>query len=158
MPKQSAGILLYRKQGQQTEVLLVHPGGPYWAKKDAGAWSIPKGELTEGEEPLAAAEREFREEIGQPVVGPFLPLGAIKQTGGKVVHGWATEGQCDPAQIVSNTFEMEWPPRSGKRATFPEIDCAGWFSLEDAAIKLHKGQAAFLERLQLLSEPRGAAE
>lgn len=150
MPKQSAGILLYRIHGAQTEVFLVHPGGPYWANKDIAGWSLPKGEFTESEEPLAAAEREFREETGHAVTGPFLPLGTIKQTGGKIVHAWAAEGECDPAQIVSNTFELEWPPKSGRRVTFPEIDRAGWFSLEDAAVKLHKGQVEFLTRLQAL--------
>lgn len=150
MPKQSAGILLYRIGGTQLEVFLVHPGGPYWANKDVAAWSLPKGEFIEGEEPLAAAEREFREETGHAPTGPFLPLGTLKQAGGKIVHAWAAEGECDPAGIVSNTFELEWPPKSGRRVSFPEVDRAGWFSLEEAAVKLHKGQVEFLGRLRAL--------
>jgi len=150
MPKESAGILLYRMRGAQAEVFLVHPGGPYWAKKDIAGWSIPKGELAEGEEPLAGAEREFREETGHAVTGPFVPLGTIKQTGGKQVHAWAAEGECDPATVVSNTFELEWPPHSGQRVAFPEIDRAAWFSLDEAKVKLHKGQVELIERLQTL--------
>ena len=147
MPKQSAGILLYRKRGESLEVFLVHPGGPFWAKKDLAAWSIPKGEFDGEEDPLAAALREFHEETGHNLLGPFVPLGSAKQAGGKVVHFWAAEGECDPAAIVSNTFEMEWPPRSGKRATFPEVDRSDWFTPEIAATKIHKGQLEFLERL-----------
>lgn len=154
MPKQSAGILLYRKGGTQTEVFLVHPGGPYWAKKDIAGWSIPKGEFAEGEEPLAAAQREFKEETGQELKGPFLPLGTIKQTGGKLVHAWAAEGECDPEKIVSNTFEIEWPPRSGKRATFPEVDRAAWYSTAEAAVKLHQGQVELLSRLEEMVRAR----
>lgn len=137
-------------RGAQAEVFLVHPGGPYWAKKDIAGWSIPKGELAEGEEPLAGAEREFREETGHAVTGPFVPLGTIKQTGGKQVHAWAAEGECDPATVVSNTFELEWPPHSGQRVAFPEIDRAAWFSLDEAKVKLHKGQVELIERLQTL--------
>lgn len=150
MAKESAGLLLYRKHGGELEVFLVHPGGPFWAKKDEAAWSVPKGELASDEDPLLAAQREFREETGHSVTGPFIPLGSVKQSGGKTVHVWAVEGECDPALIVSNTFEMEWPPRSGKRATFPEVDRADWFTLTVAAKKLHKGQVEFLTRLEKL--------
>ena len=153
MPKQSGGILLYRRHSAKTEVFLVHPGGPYWANKDIAGWSIPKGELAEGEEPLAAAEREFKEETGNQLTGPLLPLGAIKQSGGKVVHAWAREGDCDPTTIVSSTFEIEWPPHSGKRVSFPEVDRAAWFSLDEAEVKLHKGQVEFLSRLEQQLRP-----
>lgn len=148
MAKTSAGLLLYRRRGGAIEVFLVHPGGPFWAKKDLAAWSIPKGEIDEAEDALAAAQREFQEETGQPVSGPFVALGNVKQSGGKVVHVWAAEGECDPSRVVSNTFEMEWPPRSGKRATFPEVDRAEWFDLKAAVAKLHKSQAEFLTRLE----------
>lgn len=144
----SAGILLYRKRGDAVEVFLVHPGGPFWAKKDDAAWSIPKGEFEPDEDPLAAARRELAEETGVSLEGPFEPLGELKQAGGKVVHAWAARGDCDPAAITSNPFTMEWPPRSGRMAEFPEIDRASWFSLETAATKLHKGQRPFLERLR----------
>jgi predicted NUDIX family NTP pyrophosphohydrolase len=147
MPKQSAGLLLHRMQAGQRQVFLVHPGGPFWAKKDAGAWTIPKGEFEANEDPLAAARRELREETGLVVDGPFLPLGVVKQAGGKVIHAWAAEADCDPGAIVSNTFRLEWPPRSGKFAEFPEVDRAAWFSLEAAATKMNAAQALFLERL-----------
>lgn len=154
MPKRSAGLVLYRKRGAFLEVFLVHPGGPFWAKKDAAGWSIPKGEAEEGEDLLTAAQREFHEETGLRVAGPFIPLGELKQSGGKVIHAWAVEGDCDPTAIVSNTFQMEWPPRSGKTATFPEVDRAAWFSLEDAMVKLHKGQVDLVMGLRaLLAEP-----
>jgi predicted NUDIX family NTP pyrophosphohydrolase len=148
--KQSSGILLYRKRGDNAEVFLVHPGGPFWAKKDVAAWSIPKGEFKIDEDPLAAAQREFTEETGLVLEGPFTALGEVRQAGGKIVYAWAVEGDCDPQKLTSNTFQMEWPPRSGRFAEFPEIDRAAWFTAEAAAIKLHKGQVAFLERLQEL--------
>ena len=129
------------------EVLLVHPGGPFWAKTDAGAWSIPKGEYSEGEDALAAAKREFTEETGVAVDGDFIPLGEVKQAGGKVVIAWALEGDLDPKLIQSNAFTIEWPPKSGSMREFPEVDAAGWFSLEDAQAKLLKGQVQFLTRL-----------
>ena len=124
MTKRSAGLLLYRRSERGTEVFLVHPGGPFWAKKDLGAWSIPKGEYAEDEAALAAARREFQEETGFAIEGDFLDLGTVRQTGGKLVTAWALEGDCDPSAVHSNTFEMEWPPRSGKKQTFPEIDRA----------------------------------
>jgi predicted NUDIX family NTP pyrophosphohydrolase len=140
----SAGLLMHRGSGEGVEVFLVHPGGPFWAKKDAGAWSIPKGLADPGEDLLAAARREFHEETGFMAEGDFRPLGAFKQPGGKIVHAWAVEGDCDPAQLVSNAFEMEWPPRSGKRARFPEIDRGGWFGRSEAAIKILRGQQPIL--------------
>jgi predicted NUDIX family NTP pyrophosphohydrolase len=129
------------------EVLLVHPGGPFWAKKDAGAWSIPKGEYSEGENPLAAAKREFAEETGVSLDGDVIPLGEVKQASGKVVIAWALEGDLDTKLIQSNTFTIEWPPRSGLMQEFPEVDAAGWFSLGDAQGKLLRGQVQFLIRL-----------
>lgn len=150
MPKQSAGLLLYRYRGNQCEVFLVHPGGPFWAGKDAHAWSIPKGEFGAGEDSLQAAKREFAEETGLTVEGTFAPLSPLKQTGGKVVHAWAVEGDCDPAAIVSNSFRLEWPPRSGRMQDFPEADSAAWFRLADAREKIHKGQAALLDALETM--------
>ena len=148
MPAQtSAGLLMYRGSGEGTEVLLVHPGGPLWAKKDEAAWSIPKGLAGAGEDLLAAARREFHEETGFTAEGDFRPLGAFKQPGGKIVHAWAVEGDCDPAQLVSNSFEMEWPPKSGKRARFPEVDRACWFGPSDALRKIHRGQQPILFKL-----------
>ena len=147
MPKQAAGLLLYRVRDSQLEVFLVHPGGPFWAKKDAAAWSIPKGEFDESEEPLGAAQREFTEETGQAVSGPFASLGTLRTSGGKTIHAFAAEADLDPARIVSNTFKMEWPPRSGRWAEFPEVDRAGWFPLDVAAEKIHRGQAELLTRL-----------
>lgn len=147
MPKESAGLLLFRRSAGEVEVLLVHPGGPFFAKKDLGAWSIPKGELDAGEEPLAAARRELTEETGLAVDGPFLPLGAVRQSSAKTVHAWAVEADCDPATIKANTFELEWPPRSGRRQQFPEVDRAAWFSLPAAREKLHPGQIPFLDHL-----------
>ena len=145
--KESAGILMYRWRNSTLEVFLVHPGGPFWAKKDAGSWSIPKGELSEGEDRLNAAKREFREETGFLPEGNFLALAPIKQTAGKLVYGWAVRGDCDAKRIVSNTFSMEWPPRSGKRRDFPEVDRAEWFTMEVAKEKILKGQVSFLEEL-----------
>jgi predicted NUDIX family NTP pyrophosphohydrolase len=146
MAKKSAGILLYRRNKDQLEILLVHPGGPFWAKKDRGAWSIPKGEY-EGEEPLAAAKREFEEETGIPIEGEPLALSQQKQKGGKLVDAWAVEGDLDPERVRSNTFEMEWPPKSSQKQQFPEVDKAGWFPVETALEKINPGQAAFIHEL-----------
>ena len=129
------------------QVLLAHPGGPFWAKKDDGAWTLPKGECGEGEEPLAAACREFTEETGFEPCGPFVPLGEVRQKSGKRVTAWAFTGDCDPATLTSNTFEMEWPPKSGKRHSFAEIDRAQWFSLEEARQKILPAQLPFIDRL-----------
>ena len=148
MAKVSAGILVFRRSAGAVEVFLVHPGGPFWAKKDDGAWSIPKGELAPGEDPLAAAKREFREETGQAIEGDFISLGDIRQASGKVVAAWAVEGEIDARAIASNSFEMEWPPRSGRRQSFPEVDRAAWFSLDEARRRINRGQTAFLERLR----------
>jgi predicted NUDIX family NTP pyrophosphohydrolase len=147
MPKQSAGILLYRNAGGRIEVLLVHPGGPFWAKKDGGAWSIPKGEFGDGEEPLEAAKREFQEETSFPIEGTFIPLNPVKQPSGKTVYAWAVEGDIDADAILSNTFSMEWPKGSAKTKSFPEIDKADWFDLETAKVKILKGQLGLLEQL-----------
>lgn len=138
---------MYRRSRGALEVLLVHPGGPFWMKKDVGAWSIPKGEYEAGEEALAAATREFKEETGLAAEGPYTPLTPIRQQGGKVVQAWAFEGDCDPASLKSATFSLEWPPRSGRRQEFPEVDRAGWFSLEEARRKILPGQVAFLDEL-----------
>jgi predicted NUDIX family NTP pyrophosphohydrolase len=146
--KRSAGVLLYRRRGDQLEVLLVHPGGPFWVRKDAGAWSIPKGEYEPGEDPLDAARREFEEELGvAPPDGPARDLGDIRQRSGKIVHGWALEGDLDAGTITSNTFELEWPPRSGKLIDVPEVDRAEWFTLERAREALNPAQVALLDRL-----------
>jgi predicted NUDIX family NTP pyrophosphohydrolase len=146
-PKRSAGILLYRTTGGAPEVLLVHPGGPFWARRDAGAWSIPKGEY-EDDDALAAALREFEEETGSALeTGELRDLGEVKQRGGKVVRAWAAEGDIDADAVHSNTFTMEWPPRSGRTAEFPEIDRAGWFGVDEAREKLNAAQAEFLDRL-----------
>lgn len=147
MPKLSAGLLLFRGPHNHLEVFLVHPGGPFWAKKDEGAWSLPKGEYAASEDPLAAAKREFREETGFLIDGEFLPLGEIKQPSAKHVHAWAVEADVDPTLIQSNAFTLEWPPKSGKLREFPEVDRAEWFSLADARRKILKGQRPFLERL-----------
>ena len=150
MPANSAGLLMFRRRREGgIEVLLVHPGGPFWKNKDEGAWTIPKGEVAAGEELLAAAKREFEEETGFAPRGEFVWLGSIKQKGGKIVHAWAVEGQIDTAAIRSNTFTMEWPPRSGKRAEFPEIDRAEFFDLEMARRKMNPAQGALLEQLEL---------
>ncbi len=151
MAKASAGILVFRRGSGALEVFLVHPGGPFWAKKDDGAWSIPKGEIAPGEDALLCAQREFREETGQGVAGAFRPLGDILQAGGKRVTAWAVLGDIDAARIASNSFELEWPPRSGKRQSFPEIDRAAWFPLDEARRKINKHQAAFLDRLAALA-------
>ncbi len=146
--KNSAGILLHRLRGSGIEVFLVHPGGPFWATKDAGAWSIPKGEFEAGEDPLEAAKREFKEETGFAVEGNFIELTPVKQPGGKVVYAWAVMGDCEADSIKSNTFSLEWPPRSGKRKEFPEVNRAGWFTPEVAREKILKGQLVLLEELK----------
>jgi predicted NUDIX family NTP pyrophosphohydrolase len=153
--KRSAGILLFRKSEASVEVLLGHMGGPFWARKDAGSWSVPKGEYEPDEAPEAAARREFSEELGVPVpAGELLELGDIKQSGGKVVTVWALEGDLDPAVVVPGTFEMEWPRGSGRIQEFPEIDRAAWFELDQAREKLVAGQRPFLDRLaELLAHP-----
>jgi len=147
MPKQSAGLLLYRWREGRLEVFLVHPGGPFWRRKEAGAWSIPKGELSPGEDPLAAARREFAEETGFSVQGEFVPLAPVTQAGGKVVHAWAVEGELDPEKIKSNTFILEWPPGSGREQEFPEVDRVAWFGLEEARDKINPAQRRLLEEL-----------
>jgi predicted NUDIX family NTP pyrophosphohydrolase len=147
MPKRSAGILMYRQHGAEPEVLLVHPGGPFWKNKDLGAWSIPKGEYSDAEDPLTVARREFEEETGLRPLGRFLPLGELVQPGRKIVTAFALEGEFDPATLQSNTFELEWPPRSGRTASFPEVDRAQWFSPADARCKILKGQSEFVTRL-----------
>jgi predicted NUDIX family NTP pyrophosphohydrolase len=139
---------MFRRCGGRPEVLLVHPGGPFWTRRDQGAWSIPKGEFALDEDPLAAARREFEEETGIWPEGEFIPLSPRRQPGGKVVHAWAFEGDCDPTAIVSNTFVMEWPPRSGRRQEFPEVDRAAWFPLEEAKRKLLSGQVGLIEELE----------
>jgi predicted NUDIX family NTP pyrophosphohydrolase len=147
----SAGILLHRTGAAGLEVLLVHPGGPFWARKDLGAWSIPKGEHDEGEEPSACARREFAEETGTTLPeGALDDLGTVKLKSGKVVYAFAVAGDLDPATLVSNTFELEWPPRSGRMQTFPEVDRAAWFDLATAREKLNPAQAAFVDRLEAL--------
>jgi len=149
MPKRSAGILLYRRTNGEPEVLLVHPGGPYWEKKDLGAWSIPKGEYDDAEDPRACALREFEEELGAPPPeGDLAALGTATQSGGKVVTAWAVEGDLDPAGARSNTFTLEWPPRSGVMREFPEVDRADWFTLDDARRRINPAQAIFLDRLR----------
>jgi predicted NUDIX family NTP pyrophosphohydrolase len=145
--KQSAGLLLYRFKDSGIEVLLGHPGGPFWRRKDLGAWSIPKGLIATGETPLAAAKREFAEETGHSPRGKSVPLGEAKQPGGKIVHIWAVDDDWDDADLKSNMFEMEWPPRSGRRQMFPELDRASWFRIDEARMKILKGQVVFLDRL-----------
>jgi predicted NUDIX family NTP pyrophosphohydrolase len=149
MPKTSAGLLLWRhREGGPVEVLLAHPGGPFFARKDDGVWSVPKGEYTEGEEPLAAAYREFAEELGvAPPDGDPVPLGLARATGGKVNTVWALEGDLDPGAAQSNTFTMQWPPRSGRRQEFPEVDRVDWFDLATARVKIFSSQRPFVDRL-----------
>ena len=148
MPKTtSAAILLYRRRARALEVFLVHPGGPFWAKKDLGAWSLPKGEIEEGEDPRAAALREFHEETGFTVQGEMRALTPLRQRSGKTIVAWAVEGDCDPAELRSNPFTMEWPPRSGRQREFPEVDRGAWFSVEEAKRRINPGQAAFLDEL-----------
>jgi len=150
MPKQSAGLLMFRRSRARVEVFLVHPGGPFWKNKDLAAWSLPKGEYAEGEDPLCAARREFEEETGLRPEGNFLSLGQVRQPGGKLVNAWAFEGDCDAATIRSNTFSMEWPKGSGKLRDFPEIDRGEWFALDRAREKILKAQAPFLDTLAAL--------
>jgi predicted NUDIX family NTP pyrophosphohydrolase len=145
VPDRSAGVLLFRRRETGIEIFLVHPGGPFWAKKDDGAWSIPKGLYEDGEDPLAAAQREFAEEVGSGIEGEFTALGEFKLPSGKRLSVWSIEGDIDAAAVTSNLFEMEWPPRSGRRAQFPEVDRAGWFAPEVARTKLTKGQLQVLD-------------
>ena len=147
MAAESAGILMYKRQGQDLQVLLVHPGGPFWRNKDLGAWSIPKGELAAGEDAEATARREFAEELGVKPVGTLSPLGHIRQRGGKQVEAFAIQGEFDVDRLSSNSFEMEWPPRSGRMQSFPEVDRAAWFSLAEAREKINAGQRALIDRL-----------
>lgn len=148
MPKHSAGILLYRYQAHTLEVLLVHPGGPFWARRDAGAWSIPKGEYEDNEDPETAARREFEEETGHPLTGKLLPLAPVRQKAGKTVQAYACEGQLDVNKIHPNTFSIEWPPRSGRQQSFPEIDKAAWYTLAAAREKLLPAQLPLLDELE----------
>jgi predicted NUDIX family NTP pyrophosphohydrolase len=146
----SAGLLLYRIRDGILEVFLVHPGGPFWEKKDLGVWSIPKGEIDEGEDPLEAARREFKEETGFWPEGIFRELAPVRQRSGKIVHAWAVQGDCDPAAVRSNTFTMEWPPRSGTQQEFPEVDRGGWFAVNLAKEKILEGQRGLLDELRCL--------
>jgi len=150
--KRSAGLLMFRRTGSALEVLLAHPGGPFWQRKDAGAWTIPKGEFAEPERALDAAQREFVEETGFAVTPPLLPLGEVIQKSGKRVSAWAFEGGCDPAQLRCNEFELEWPPRSGRTQRHPEIDRVAWFGLAEAKRKLVPAQCDFLDRLEQMLE------
>ena len=147
--KQSAGLLLFRRN-RELEVMLIHPGGPFWKNKDTGAWSIPKGEFAEDEDALKAAIRELKEETGFEIAGEYIPLQPIRQKGGKLVHAWAVEKDMDPTKIKSNLFEIEWPPRSGKMKQFPEVDKAAWFKLKDAREKINQAQISFLDQLENL--------
>ena len=153
MAKQSAGILLYRMRDKQLQVFLIHPGGPFFRNKDDGVWSIPKGEFVDGEEAFAAAKREFEEETGQRIDGKFIPIAPITQKSGKKVFCWAVQGDMDDKLILSNTFEMEWPPRSGKKQTFPEVDKAGWFDVETAKKKMNEAQVGLIENLLQFIKP-----
>ena len=144
--KTSAGLLLYRRC-PELEVFLVHPGGPFWTRKDAGAWSIPKGEIEDGEDPLQAAKREFTEETGFTISGEFGSLDSLKQPSGKIIYAWAIEADCDPGQIRSNLFSLEWPPKSGKMQQYPEVDRAAWFNISEARNKILAGQVRFIEQL-----------
>ena len=150
MAKRSAGLLMFRRRNLTLEVLLVHPGGPFWARKDQGAWSIPKGEYEEPDDPLAAAKREFKEETGFLSQEPFLALGSLKQRSGKLITAWAFEGDCDPEALVSNTFELEWPSKSGQMRSFPEVDRAAWFDTAEARRRILPGQSAFVDVLEKL--------
>jgi predicted NUDIX family NTP pyrophosphohydrolase len=147
MAKKSAGLLLFRESTAGLEVLLVHPGGPFWAKKDVAAWSIPKGEFGDDEEALTAAKREFEEELGVPPAGEFIPLEPLRQPGGKLVFAWALQADFDTSRLKSNMFSMEWPPKSGRHQEFPEIDRAEWFPIETARVMILKGQAGLLDQL-----------
>jgi predicted NUDIX family NTP pyrophosphohydrolase len=154
MPSRSAGILAFRKSNGVVEVLLVHPGGPFWRNKDLGAWSIPKGEYGPDEDPEAVARREFREELGIELRHAVLPLGDIRQRGGKTVTAFASEADIDVTDFKSNSFEIEWPPRSGRKREFPEVDRAEWFDLASARTKINEAQRAFLDRLETLIDAR----
>ena len=147
--KSSAGLVLYRHR-DEVEVFLVHPGGPFWAKKDTGAWSVPKGEIAAGEEPLEAAKREFVEETGFKIDGEFRRLDPLKQAGGKIVQAWTIEADCDPARLCSNRFSLEWPPKSGQTREFPEVDRCGWFTIAEARTKILAAQTGFLDQLVAL--------
>jgi predicted NUDIX family NTP pyrophosphohydrolase len=149
MPKRSAGLLMYRRRISGPEVFLVHPGGPFFAKKDLGAWTLPKGEYLEHVQPLEAAKREFQEETGFPVPETFVDLGSIKQAGGKIVSAWAFEGDCDPAKMISNPCEVEWPPRSGRLIEVPEADRGAWFSIDEAKERIKSTQIPLLDRLMM---------
>lgn len=155
MPPRSAGILLYRRRDGKLELLLAHPGGPYWRNRDEGAWTLPKGEIRQGEGPLEAARREFAEELGVEAGGAALPLGEVRQRGGKRVSAWAVAGDLDPEGIRSNTFTLEWPPRSGRCREFPEIDRVAWFSPLRAREKIKPAQRAFVDRLVGRLDPDG---
>jgi predicted NUDIX family NTP pyrophosphohydrolase len=155
MPKASAGLLMYRKRDGRLEALLVHLGGPFWKNKDRGAWFVPKGEINPGEDRLVAAQREFQEETGLIPAGEFISLGSVKHKSGKTVTAWAFAGDSDPASLQSNTFEMEWPPKSGKRVQFPEIDRAEFFTIERARETMHPAEFELLTRLQQLLEKSG---
>jgi predicted NUDIX family NTP pyrophosphohydrolase len=144
----SAGLLMFRRRGGAAEVLLAHPGGPFWSRRDEASWTLPKGEIGPDEDPLAAARREFAEETGFASAPPFLPLGELRQKSGKRITAWAFEGDADPAALVSNLFEMEWPPRSGRMQAFPEVDRLQWFDLATARVKLIAGQAPFVDALE----------
>jgi predicted NUDIX family NTP pyrophosphohydrolase len=157
MPKQSAGLLVYRRRCSALEVFLVHPGGPFWRNKDLGAWSIPKGLFAESDDPLEAAKREFHEETSFTATGSFLPLGSLKQPGGKIVHAWAMEGDYDAAAVKSNTFPLQWPPKSGNFIEVPEVDRADWFTLDAAREKILPGQRGFLDQLAALISHAEAA-
>ena len=148
MAKQSAGILLFKTEDHQLQFFLVHPGGPFWQKKDAGAWSIPKGEFTDDEDALSAARREFQEETGITLTGDFIKLTPVRQKAGKTIFAWAVEGNADPANISSNFFSMEWPPGSGKSKQFPEVDKAGWYPADEAIQKINPAQAELITELQ----------
>ncbi len=158
MARVSAGLLPYRRRDGRIEVLLVHPGGPFFARRDLGVWSLAKGEIDPGEDALAAAVREFREETGFAPEGPFRPLGSVRQHAGKIVQAWAFAADYDPAELRSNTFTLEWPPGSGRRTAFPEVDRAAWFDLEEARRRIVPGQRPFLDRLAGLLGEEGTAE
>jgi predicted NUDIX family NTP pyrophosphohydrolase len=152
MAKKSAGVLVFHRKKSVTEVLLVHPGGPFWAKKDEGAWSIPKGEIDGDEEPLEVAKREYREETGASIDGHFIPLEPMRQPGGKIVYAWAVEGEFNASSLVSNTFMLAWPPKSGRIQEYPEVDRAEWFTFEAAMKKILKGQQGFIVQLVKILE------
>jgi predicted NUDIX family NTP pyrophosphohydrolase len=150
MPRQSAGLLVYRRKQGELQVFLVHPGGPFWAKKDLGAWSIPKGEFDGSEDAFSAARREFTEEVGSPIDGTFIALTPRTQPSRKVIHAWALEGDVDEASVKSNEFETEWPPKSGKMQRFPEVDRGAWFGIVEARRRINRGQIPFLDELAAL--------